>query len=121
MQREVLYLQDIIESIAAIERFLQTAEKSGFLASELLQSAVVHKPMIIGEASARLTDDLKNRYPQTPRKQIIGLRNIVAHAYSSIDYAVIWLSAANRLETLREEVILILQTDFSDFELRAND
>jgi len=118
MQREELYLQDIIESIRAIERFLQTVEKDEFLTNDLLQSAVVHKLMIIGEASARLSDELKNRYPQTPWKQIIGLRNIVAHAYFSIDYEAIWSTAANRLESLREEVTKILQTDFPGFELR---
>lgn len=32
MQREELYLQDIIESIAAIENFLQGVEKDDFLA-----------------------------------------------------------------------------------------
>jgi uncharacterized protein with HEPN domain len=55
MQREDLYLQDIIEAISAIENFLQNIEKDEFLSSDLLQSAVIHKLMIVGEASARLS------------------------------------------------------------------
>jgi uncharacterized protein with HEPN domain len=93
-------------------------EKSEFLASDLLQSAVIHKLMIIGEASARLPDELKTRYPNTPWKKIIGLRNITAHAYFSIDWEAIWSTVDTHLESLREEVKKILQNDFPDFELR---
>ena len=118
MQREELYLQDILEAITAIENFLLNIKKEEFLASELLQSAVFHKLMIIGEASARLSDELKTRYPQTPWKQIIGLRNIVVHAYFSVDWEIIWSTVTNRLKPLYKEVSVILQNDFPDFELR---
>ena len=118
MQHEELYLQDIIESIAAIENFLQGIEKDDFLVSELLQSAVIYKLMIIGEASARLTDELKGRYPNTPWRKIIGLRNITAHAYFSIDWEAIWTTVTSRLEPLRKEVSEILENEFPDFELR---
>ncbi len=118
MQREELYLQDILESITEIESFLQDTDKNKFLGSSLLQSAVIHKIMIIGEASARLSKDLKTRYPNTPWKNIIGLRNITAHAYFSIDWELIWATANTRLIPLRKEVNEILKTDFPDFELR---
>jgi len=119
MQGEELYLQDIIEAVAAIEDFLQNVEKADFLASRLLQSAVVHQLMIIGEASARLADERKSLYPQTPWKQIVGLRNIVAHAYFSIDYESVWSTGKSRPKPLDEEVLKILQNDFPDFELRS--
>jgi uncharacterized protein with HEPN domain len=48
MQREELYLQDILESILNIEDFLQNISKDEFLKSKLLQSAVIHQLMIIG-------------------------------------------------------------------------
>lgn len=118
MQREELYLQDIVESIKAIESFLQTIKKDDFLTNELLQSALIHKLMIIGEASARFSDELKSRYSQMPWKQIVGLRNLIAHAYFSIDYEAIWSTVTKRLEPLREEVAQILETEFPDFKLR---
>ena len=118
MQREELYLQDIIESISAIGSFLQNIEKDEFLTSDLLQSAVSHKLMIIGEASARLTDELKSRYSNTPWKKIVGLRNITAHAYFTIDWEAIWSTVTNHLQPLCEEVKEILKNEFPDFELR---
>ena len=118
MQLEELYLQDILESISNIEDFLQNIEKEEFLTSKLLQSAVIHQLMIIGEASARLTDELKARYPNTPWKKIVGLRNITAHAYFTIDWEAIWTTISTHLEPLRKEVREILQNEFPDFELR---
>ena len=120
MQREELYLQDIIESISNIKEFLQNVKKDEFLASKLLQSAVIHQLMIIGEASARLNSELKVIYPKTPWKKIVGLRNITAHAYFTIDWEAIWETNENDLEPLREKVQEILQTEFPDFELRNN-
>jgi uncharacterized protein with HEPN domain len=53
MPREELFLQDIIEAANAIEGFLSNVPKGDFLQSDLIQSAVLQKLAIIGEASAR--------------------------------------------------------------------
>lgn len=66
MPREKLYLQDIIESVDAIERFLKNVSKDDFLENQLVQSAVLQKLAVLGEASARISDELKNRYPNIP-------------------------------------------------------
>lgn len=112
MQREELYLQDIIESINFIRAFLQGVVEREFLESELLKSAVIHKIMIIGEASARLTEETKIKYPNTPWKKIVGLRNITAHAYFSIDWEVVWSTINNQLEPLQNKVFEILKKEF---------
>jgi uncharacterized protein with HEPN domain len=65
-----------------------------------------------------LTDTLKSRYPKTPWKKIVGLRNITAHAYFTIDWETVWSTAINHLQSLREEVKEILQNEFPDFEVR---
>ena len=54
MRREELYLTDIIEAADAIQRFLKNVEKDAFLKNEVIQSAVLQKLSIIGEAASRL-------------------------------------------------------------------
>ena len=80
MRREELCLQDIVEAIDAVEQFLKGIPKDIFVRNDLLRSAVLQKFGILGEASARLSNELKLRYPQTLWKRIIGLRNIADHA-----------------------------------------
>ena len=85
MPREELYLQDIIESANDIENFLAGISETDFLAGKLLQSAVLYKLANIGEAAARISENLKNRYPKIEWKLIIGFRNIAVHVYFSVD------------------------------------
>jgi uncharacterized protein with HEPN domain len=74
----------------------------------LLRSAVVQKLAIIGEAAARVSEELKTRCPQVPWPQIIAFRNILVHAYFGIDWDVVWLAARNRCTILREQIAGIL-------------
>lgn len=118
MRRELLYLQDIIEAADAIRRFLREVSEADFLQSDLIQSAVLQKLMIIGEASARVSDDTKIRHSEIPWKQITGFRNIAVHAYFTIKLETVWETATTDVPVLREQILKILQNDFPDFELR---
>jgi uncharacterized protein with HEPN domain len=118
MSPEVLYLQDIVKSINDIERFLQNVEAKKFIADEILQNAVLMKFIVIGEAMTKIPPEMRDKYPEIKWKQGSGLRNIAAHAYFSVKWDIIWETATNDLRILREQVLVILQTEFPDFELR---
>lgn len=120
MPTEELYLQDIVSSIDSVGRFLNGVEESKFLADEILQNAVLMKLVIIGEAAARLSNEIRERYPEIEWKSIIGFRNISVHAYFSVKWNIVWETAKNDLEILRKTVIKILQNEFPDFELRSD-
>ena len=51
MRPEKLYLVDIVEAVAAIERFLAGIGRDEFTEDDLRQSAVLQKLMVIGEAA----------------------------------------------------------------------
>lgn len=61
MRREAERLQDILDAIAAIERYT-SQERQVFDEQELIQVWVVHHLQIIGEAANSLSIDLINRY-----------------------------------------------------------
>jgi uncharacterized protein with HEPN domain len=118
MPTDELYLQDIVKSIDDVERFLNGVEEAKFLADEILQNAVLMKLVIIGEASARLSNETRARYSEIEWKSIIGFRNISVHAYFSVKWSIVWETATNDLESLRETVKKVLKNEFPDFELR---
>jgi uncharacterized protein with HEPN domain len=66
MRHESLYLTDIVDSIDHIAEFIADADFQAFQKSELLRSAVVQKLAVIGEAAARISDDIKTRHPEVP-------------------------------------------------------
>ncbi len=119
MRDEKLYLQDIIEAITAIEVFLTNIKEKDFAFNELIQSAVLYKLSIVGEASSRISAELKTLYPQVAWKEIIGFRNFAVHAYFAINQPIIWTTATEDTVILKEQIIKILKNEFPDFELKT--
>lgn len=52
--------------------------------------------------------DLKDNYPSIPWSNIIGMRNIIIHAYDRIDTSIIWKSIELRLPILKENLTKML-------------
>lgn len=66
MRHEKLYLTDIVEAAQAIERFLTGQDFDEFEQNEMLNSAVLQKMTVIGEAAARLPREFTARFPDIP-------------------------------------------------------
>ena len=79
MQRDKLYLLDIVETVEAIERFLSGISKEAFLQEELHQAGVLQKLSVIGEAAARLSNELRSKQQHIEWGDIVGFRNIAVH------------------------------------------
>jgi uncharacterized protein with HEPN domain len=112
MRREELYLRDIVEAADHIAAFIAGLDAASFHESELVCSAVVQKLAIIGEAAARVPDELKDRFREIPWRRVVAFRNILVHAYFGIDWSEVWLAASRQAPELREQVNLILQSEF---------
>ena len=63
----------------------------------------------IGELSNHLSQDYIQNNTVIPWKQIIGLRNICAHAYSTVDYEEIFDIAHNDIDELSRFCVSQLQ------------
>ncbi len=70
----------------------------------MLSSAVIKKFEIIGEASARLSDEFRNTHVDIPWKEIIGMRNILIHDYFGTDLGGVWTSIKEDLPKLRDRL-----------------
>jgi len=80
-----LYLDDILTSVNKIERYTTNLTRESFAADERTFDAVAYNLQMIGEAVKNIPDHLRDRYPQIEWRKIAGLRDILAHAYFSID------------------------------------
>ena len=113
MRREELYLTDIIEAADAIERFLRNVQKNTFLKNELIQSAVLQKLTIIGEAATRLPKDFRERHSEIEWEDIIGFRNIAIHAYFAVDWSIVWVAATKETSELKRKITDILAKEYT--------
>lgn len=108
MRSDRLYLADILEAIDRIERWLADCEEVAFLSDELRQSAVLQQLSVIGEAAARLGPETREATAVVPWKEIIGFRNIAVHAYFSVDWHVVYVTAFDDLPPLKKEIRRLL-------------
>jgi uncharacterized protein with HEPN domain len=108
MKDDKLYLVHIQECIKRIESFVGGGQKE-FLASELIQDAVIRNLEIIGEATKQISDGLKSKYSDVPWRRIAGLRDVLIHDYMGVDRGEVWGHLENHLPTLKTSIQKILQ------------
>lgn len=111
MRRDHLYLDDVVEAAEAISSFLAGVTEEQFLASDLLQSAVLQKLTIIGEAAARLSPEIKASAPHIPWSDIAAFRNIAVHAYFSVQWPIVWVAATDEAPLLKTQVLAFLSAE----------
>lgn len=67
------------------------------------QSAIERQFEVLGEALARIRDFERAIFDRIPEaNKIVGLRNIIIHGYDSINPAIIWTVAEERVANLNE-------------------
>ena len=57
---------------------------------------------VISEASRRLSDDLKQRYPDIPWNAIAAAGNVYRHDYHAVNEEIVWQTATVGLDGIRE-------------------
>ena len=99
MKDDRLYLINILECIEKINEYTKDG-KDSFFFSSLIQDGVIRNFEIIGEASKRLSDQLKENSSDIPWKQISGFRDFLIHQYNRIDLNEVWLVVEKNLPDL---------------------
>jgi uncharacterized protein with HEPN domain len=102
-QRLDEYLDHILQAITRIESYTTDLDEAGFLASPLVQDAVIRNLEIVGEASRNVDSrfpDFAAAHPELPLSYAYQMRNAVAHGYFRVDLQVVWKTLKNELPGL---------------------
>lgn len=113
MSRDKPSLIDIFNACESIGRFIQNKTRDDFYDNEMLQEAVIRKIEIIGEASSRVSDELKNKFPDLPWRKMRAMRNILIHMYDELELVIIWDTAIKDIPRLKEQLGTII-TELED-------
>jgi uncharacterized protein with HEPN domain len=106
------YLEDMIEAIEKILRYTLTLKDANdFLTNEMVIDAVTRNYEIIGEASNKIPQVVKERYPEVPWRQMYGLRNFAVHEYHIIDPILLWEIARDYLPANLEQLKQIVEKE----------
>ncbi len=82
----LLYLEDILASITKILTYVGDASLEELRRDDMRIDAIIRNLEIIGEASGRMPQEIKDKYSSVEWRKISDFRNVMAHEYFGIDY-----------------------------------
>lgn len=107
---DIIRLKDILVALTEIERYASSG-RTAFDSNELIQSWIVHRLLIIGEAASQLSAAFRERNQQVPFRRVIGMRNVLIHGYHQIDLDIVWSVVETDLPTLRQSIETMLRAE----------
>jgi len=102
-EKDLSYLIDIAECIIDIIEFTKSVEYYQFEKDKMRKLAVERQLEVIGQAANKVSTETQKMFKKIPWKNIIGLRNKLAHDYGEILAERIWkISKEPILELFKE-------------------
>ena len=101
------YLEHILSAIDRINRHIADVDRTKFLASELIQDAVIRNLEVIGEAAnniQRVDPVFAKKNAEIPWQVMYAMRNRLSHGYEKVDNEMVWNTVCNDLPVLQRQV-----------------
>jgi len=109
MSRNQESLIDISNAIQRILRYSQNLTRQDLELNDEKQSAILYQITIIGEATKRLSLELRQENPEVPWREMAGMRDVIVHEYDQLDLDVIWDVIHNKLPSLLRQISALIQ------------
>jgi uncharacterized protein with HEPN domain len=112
----LLLLQDIESAILKILRYTDGNTFFEYEADDKTREAVERNFEIIGEATTRLPQSLKDSNPDIEWRIIKDFRNFIIHEYFGINHQIVWNTIQLRLPELLSKIRTLLNSLQDDYK-----
>lgn len=124
---DLLYILSILESIGKLEKYTQNYENAEIFfdaEDQMPFNASLSLLVNIGEASGKVSEELKNKNLNIPWRILKDFRNRVAHDYMNLDIFIVFniiKKELPKLQNLFEEIIIteLLNENFLEEEYKV--
>lgn len=85
-----VYLGHMLDITQKALDFTSGLEKEDYISDEPLRLALTHLIQMLGEAARQVSQASRERYPEIPWHEIVGMRHRIVHDYLNVDEDVVW-------------------------------
>jgi uncharacterized protein with HEPN domain len=85
-----LYFDDLVEACPRIVAYSSGMSREQFETSTLHYDATVRNIELLGEAAKNIPEDIRAGMAKIPWRELIAIRNVVAHGYFGINNDILW-------------------------------
>jgi uncharacterized protein with HEPN domain len=100
LDRDPATVLDMVIAGRRIQEFIAEQDLAQFSRDLKTQSAVIFQILILGEGGRRLSTAFRERHPDVPWSDIIGMRNLLIHDYQKTDPQEVWAAATRDVPDL---------------------
>ena len=109
--RNLSSLLDIDRAARLILRFVEETDEEAFHTDVLMQSAVQHQMMILGEAVKRLSATFRKQHPHIAWSDVAQMRDRLIHGYDTVDLGIVWDTAMEDIPVLLSQIEPLLPSE----------
>lgn len=108
-RRDRDYVYDIWEAMDRILTYTSELDYDQFMEDRKTQDAVLRNLQVMGEATKKLSPELREAYPDIPWREIAGMRDKIAHEYFGVNYEIVWTVASRDITDVFPRIEAILK------------
>jgi uncharacterized protein with HEPN domain len=88
------YVKDALEAIEKATTFVAGMDYEEFSRDDKTVYAVIRALEVLGEATKKIDQEVKDRYAEIPWREIAGMRDKLIHDYFGVNMLVVWKSVS---------------------------
>ena len=105
IDRTLAHLSDMLGFVRELRALVGATALETYHGQRVLNLAVEKLFINLGEAAQRIPDDHRAAIVDVPWRQIIGLRNILAHGYEQVDHETLYRTITTELASVERALV----------------